>query len=309
MSTFKRLSEPAWQALAEALRTYYWYKPEFQTLVRTYFSEAPSALAAVNFEATKRVATGELIAALRINERKYQSLVIDALVALGEFDPGFDHLARLDDGPTRIAEAKAAYVAVRNVTETYSELVESREAIRQEAAKEAAGVSARRLHDERLSELKDEFLELHNSSDKPQERGIAFESLLNRLFELWDLYPRGAYSLRHQQIDGAFTFRTDDYILEARWKKNPLQPKDLNDFKAKVNRKARNTLGLCISVLGFTDGAIEEHSHDQTPLILMDGTDLMPILEGRITLAEVLERKRRHAAETGNPMFRVSTLP
>ena len=42
----------------------------------------------------------------------------------------------------------------------------------------------------------------------------------------------------------------------------------------------------------------------QTPLILMDGTDLMPILEGRTELSEVLERKRRHAAETGSPMYR-----
>ena len=224
MSALKRLREPAWQALAEALRTYYWYKAEFQTLVRTYFSEAPSVLAAVNFEATKRVATGELIAALRLNERKYQSLVIDALVALGEFDPEFRHLARLDDGPTRVAEARAAHEAVRRVTETYSELVASRESVRQEAAKTAAREAARRLHDERLSELNHEFLELHNSSDKPHERGRAFERFLNKLFELWDLYPRAAYSIRHQQIDGAFTFRTDDYILEARWWKTPLQP-------------------------------------------------------------------------------------
>ena len=30
----------------------------------------------------------------------------------------------------------------------------------------------------------------------------------------------------------------------------------------------------------------------------------MPILEGRIELIEVLERKRRNTAETGNPMYR-----
>ena len=53
------------------------------------------------------------------------------------------------------------------------------------------------------------------------------------------------------------------------------------------------------SVSGFTDGAIAKHSQPQTPLILMDGTDLFPILEGRIGLDEVLERKRRHAVETG----------
>ena len=58
------------------------------------------------------------------------------------------------------------------------------------------------------------------------------------------------------------------------------------------------------SISGFTEGAIAKHPDGQTPLRLMDGTDLMPILEGRIELSEVLERKRRHAAETGNPMYR-----
>ena len=61
-----------------------------------------------------------------------------------------------------------------------------------------------------------------------------------------------------------------------------------------------------MSISGFTEGAITQHSRNQTPLVLMDGTDLMPILEGRIKLTEVLERKRRHAAETGNPMYRAS---
>lgn len=102
-----------------------------------------------------------------------------------------------------------------------------------------------------------------------------------------------------------FTFRTDDQLLEARWWKENIQPKELNDFKAKVDGEARNTLGLRIAVSGFTPGAIEEHSSAQSPLILIDGVDLMPVLEGRISLDEVLERKRRHAAETGNVLFRV----
>ena len=147
-------------------------------------------------------------------------------------------------------------------------------------------------------------MDMYGSTDSPQERGYAFERFLNALFELWDLNPRAAYSIEHEQIDGAFTFRTDDYLLEARWWAESLQPKDLNNFRMKVDGKARNTLGLFVSISGFTDGAIAKHSHGQTPLILMDGTDLVPILEGRIALVEVLERKRRHAAETGNPMYR-----
>ena len=304
MSSFRKLSEPAWQALEEALRTYRWFKADFETLVRAHFAEAPDALAAVNFRETKRVATGQLIRELRLSERKHQAVVIDALVALSKFDPEFPHLARLEDGTLRVKEAKTAYDLVRSVVDEYSELAASREAARHEAEEARARADARRLHDSRLKELQRKFLAMHGSSDDPQARGYAFEKFLNSLFELWDLYPRAAYSIEHEQIDGAFTFRTDDYILEARWQAAPLQPKDLNDFRVKIDGKARNTLGLCMSISSFTEGAIAQHSRSQTPLVLMDGTDLMPIIEGRIGLTEVLERKRRHAAETGNPMYR-----
>ena len=290
VTSFQKLSEPAWQALAEALRTFYWFKSDFQTLVRAHFAAAPSALASVNFVETKRVATGQLVRALRLNERKYQQAAIDALVALSEFDPEFAHLTRLEEGHVRAAEARDAHKAVRLVIAN-SELVASRQAVRREVEESAARESSRRLHEIRLSELRDQFLSLEQSPDNPQRRGYEFQDFLNALFELWDLYPRAAYSLTYEQIDGAFTFRTDDYILEARWWAEPLGPKELNDFKVKVDGKARNTLGLCVSVRGFTEGAIERHSGGQTPLILMDGTDLMPILEGRIELTEVLARK------------------
>ena len=123
MPTFRKLSEPAWYALEEALSTYHWYKSDFQTLVRARFSEAPDALAAVNFDDTKRAATGQLVRELRLKERKYQTLVIDALIALSEFDPGFPHLTRLEDGPTRVAAAKTAHDAIVSVIAQYSELV------------------------------------------------------------------------------------------------------------------------------------------------------------------------------------------
>lgn len=259
---FRKLSERAWVALGEALRTFHWYRGDFETLLRARFSDAPGALAAVNFEGTKRQATGQLIAALRSGEQKYQGLIIDALVALSEVDPDFPHLARLDDGEDKVREARTALATVRKVTEQYSELATARESILREAERARERESARRLHDEKLAGLRDRFLAMHGSSSDPQQRGLD-------------------------------------------WWATALGPKEVNDFKVKVDGKARNTLGLCVSVAGFTDGAIAKHSQPQTPLILMDGNDLMPILEGRIRLDEALGRKRRHAAETGNAMYRV----
>ena len=74
-----------------------------------------------------------------------------------------------------------------------------------------------------------------------------------------------------------------------------------------MESKAKHVLGLRVAVGGFTPGAIELHSRG-TPLILMDGADLFPILDSRIGLTEVLDRKRRHAAETGSPMLHVKDM-
>ena len=103
------------------------------------------------------------------------------------------------------------------------------------------------------------------------------------------------------------TFRTDDYLLEARWWKEPVEPKLLRDFEGKIRAKAQNVLGLLISINGFSEGA-RSKSADQTPLILMDGTDLLAVLESRIELPELLERKWRHAAQTGSPWLPVSHI-
>lgn len=304
-SPAKKLAPAAWDALAEALATYEWFKRPFESLVRRLFGDAPAVLARLNFSDPKRRVAGELVDGLRAREHEYQGLVVDALVELSRYDDRFPNLARLDDGDEKVQAAQAALSDVKSVVEVHSQLAQDRERLREEFEERAVARDARRAHEDALRQLLERFLAMHAASD-PQQRGRDFELFLNQLFALWDLTPRAAYDLDHEQIDGAFTFRTDDYLLEARWWNKALGPKELNDFRAKVDGKARNTLGLCVAVAGFTEGAVKQHSTAQSPLILMDGTDVMPVLEGRIGLDEVLERKRRHAAETGNVMFRAT---
>ena len=52
---------------------------------------------------------------------------------------------------------------------------------------------------------------------------------------------------------------------------------------------------------GYTPGAVDVLRGRGTRLLLADGSDLMAVLEGAIRLEELLLRKRRHAAETGDP--------
>jgi hypothetical protein len=67
-----------------------------------------------------------------------------------------------------------------------------------------------------LEELKTKFLAMYGDPD-PQGRGRRFEELLNQLFCLFDLNPRKSFAIADEQIDGAFTFNTDDFLLEAKW--------------------------------------------------------------------------------------------
>lgn len=66
-------------------------------------------------------------------------------------------------------------------------------------------------------------------------------------------------------------------------------------------------MGLFFAIEGFTPGAVDAYRH-ATALILMHGTDLYAVLDGKIDLRELLERKRRHAAETGSPLLSVTEI-
>jgi Restriction endonuclease len=148
---------------------------------------------------------------------------------------------------------------------------------------------------------------MHASTGDPQARGRALEGFINKLFRLFDLEPRAAYSLEHEQIDGAFSFETDDYVLEAKWWKDPMEREQLDVFATKVRRKGRNALGLYVSINGFTKGALDVYS-DSTPFVTMDGGDIMAVLDERIRLDEMLRRKKRHMNETGSCYFPASEM-
>lgn len=302
----RRLSDSAWDAILEAVAVFYWYKSDQERFLRHVLRDHPMILSQLSFGIPKRQVASQLVTVLQSNEDRYQTAAIDLIERLATFDEGFTHLKRLEGGSAKVAEAQAALAAVQAVTGQNRKLIEEREQVRERIEKEGSAAELRRSYDAVLAELLGEFLQMFAMMDV-QQRGRRLEGLLERLFALHDLEPRASYSLEHEQIDGAFTFRTDDYLLEAKWWASPVDPKELNHFRAKVESKAANTLGLCISISGFTPAAIAKQS-ERSPLLLMDGADLHAVLDRRISLTEVLERKRRYAVETGAPMYPVAAM-
>ena len=304
----KRLHPQAYLALTDALAAFQWYKPDFTQMVASLFAADPAVLAGVDASSTtKREAARQIVRRLQADERRFQALTIGALMTLAEYDASFNHLARLDDGDNKVLAAQEALTQVRNVVGEHKSLVEDMEARRvaDAAASSAAAAAWARAQD--LETLKQDFYDLSAIED-PRRRGLAFEPFLNRLFAQFDLDPRAAFVLKGEQIDGAFTFDTDDYLLEARWLKTPVDPKQIRDFAGKVAEKAHRTSGLMVSMNGYTTEACNVLERTGSRLLLVDGADIAAVLEGAIRLEELLLRKRRHAAETGNPYLRLHEI-
>ncbi|HJP57024.1 MAG TPA: hypothetical protein VJ847_08375, partial [Gemmatimonadales bacterium] len=157
---------------------------------------------------------------------------------------------------------------------------------------------------EKLKELSQEYFTLLGS-EQPQRRGYRLEKILRDLFTLFDLDPRASFKVTGEQIDGAFTFQSTDYLLEAKWELSPVGAKELDSLAGKLSRKLDNTLGLFLAINGYSEDGVKAHSSGRRLMILMDGSDLMAVLEGRIDLIQLLLRKRRHASQSGNIYLRI----
>ncbi|MDQ6775387.1 MAG: restriction endonuclease [Actinomycetota bacterium] len=125
------------------------------------------------------------------------------------------------------------------------------------------------------------------------------EKLLHAIFDAFDLDPHRSFRVEGEQIDGGFTLGGEQFLLETKWQQEPVARDALDVFRAKIERRGENTLGLLVSISGFEPTAIALHSGNRSPMILMDGTDLYMVLDARIDLRELLNRKRRQSSMTG----------
>jgi len=157
-----------------------------------------------------------------------------------------------------------------------------------------------------LSALSQQLVQL--SALAPQPRGYAFEKFLHDLFAAFGLAPRGSFRLIGEQIDGSFSLEGETYLLEAKWQNEFSGVAELHAFSGKVQTKAKWARGLFISNTGFSTDGLIAFGKAPTPIVCMDGYDLHESLSRSLSLADVIARKVRRAAETGGPFVRVRDL-
>ena len=292
----KRLSPAAIQALKEALSSIYWYKRDLRSFLQNSIGDR-RIVSSLDWDAYKRQIVSDLIDDLCANQDRNLGGLTRLCYHVTEMR-SFPHLEQLDEGKQKAKKARDAVEHLRRLLDSHTETEREEKTIRerqkdyQERIRQSVAVR------QKLEELKKQFMGIAMGSD-PHQRGFELERFMVDLFELFDLDPKASFQNVGEQIDGAFALEGTDYLFEAKWQQNSVGIQDLDAFSSKVHRKLENTLGLFLSMNGFSVGVIKAHSRGTPNTVLMDGADLHAVLEQRIDFVSLLLRKKRHAAQTG----------
>lgn len=293
----KRMSSAAVVALKEALYAVYWYKDDLRSFLHQCLAN-PSILSRLDWASPKRQIVSDLVEYLTANQDDHLADLTRLCYEVCGIT-SFHHLQQLDEGAQKAERACNAVAQLKQLLETHEQAKKEQHDALERRKRAAEKLRANAAVRARLEDIRTAYTSLVMSKDM-QNRGFKLERVMYDLFELFDLDPRAAFRNAGEQIDGAFALEGTDYLFEAKWQKEPVGASALDAFAAKVRRKLENTLGVLLSINGFTADGVAAHSRSGAVIILMDGADLMAVFEERIDFAALLLRKKRHAARTGN---------
>ncbi len=152
----------------------------------------------------------------------------------------------------------------------------------------------------RLVQLAHEFQSLRrDEQERPQQRGHAFEALLVKLFELYNLSPQLDVRNPNEQIDFTFNYGMQFFLAEAKWHQEPIGTDKIRDFWGKLTDRPPIVAGLVISISGFTSPAIEWLSKQSGKRTVITATldDLNALLSANPELPDWLDGQIRHRIE------------
>jgi len=282
------------ELVQDALLKSYWRRKAFRNVLRRN-GVSETFLAGWAEDESKRLLLDRMIPALERAEKGH--IVIKQLAVHLADQVSFPDLMGWPDEKQMIAAARSAVAALKAYVERERSKVEveaARAAIREEAARQRAEIIASQLD---LSKLLAQLTELHPQAGT-QAGGYAFEKWFYEFVKFFDVDHRRPYKADERQIDGSVTIEGTTYLVELKFTSNQTGVEDVDSFLAKVNNKADNTMGLFVSMAGYSSVAISQASKPRTPLLLMDASHVFLSLQGLWEFPELVSRLRQHASQT-----------
>lgn len=278
----------------DALLKSFWRKNALLNFLRRH-KIAESFLATWQETETKRVFVGRLFPKLE-SDNKGAQVIQQMAVSLSE-QVKFPDLEGWEDALTKIQSAKEAIVALCHYLNTQKQNADdakTKEETRKAAHQRMQETIKKRQSLEALSEKLKELSRRIGTA----ETGYEFQDWFFDVVDFFEMTNRRPYSSGGRQIDGSVTVEGTTYLTELKFTREQAGAPDVDTFLAKVNDKADNTMGIMISMSGYSSTAVEQASGRKTPIILLDHSHVYLVLSGSWTLEEVVSRVRRHASQT-----------
>jgi hypothetical protein len=143
----------------------------------------------------------------------------------------------------------------------------------------------------------------------PQRRGFELESLFFDLLHFSEFDHTKPYRTSEgEQIDGHFKYEKFDYLVETKWIAETTRQKDLSVFDGKIRGKAQSTRGLFLAAEGFDENAVTKFSGDAPRILLMTGEDLAIVLNGSLSMFDLMKAKVDAIVRYGKINFRARDI-
>lgn len=230
--------------------------------------------------------------------------MLQSLIEWDHFDPYFfGNLKKLDESE-----------AIRNINHL-KQLQEIRDSkIKQKKEARERKVNEIFTRKTTLEGLKKQFINLYHGKDEfgksitLQQRGYLLEKFLRDLLIVESLNISDPIKLIGEQIDGTVKYDGENYILEAKWHDSSTASNALYQFAYKVDGKLYGR-GIFISINGFSADSVSALVKGKSlNTILIDGADLMIVVEGLYSLKEMLNHKIKAAQTMGKIYIDIGTM-
>jgi hypothetical protein len=210
----------------------------------------------------------------------------------------FPDLEGWEDSEQKKKDAKRAVTALK----------EYRDIQHKEAEQEHERRAARKRSEEIQEQIRRQKSDLESLSNRlselakslgAQKAGYDFQTWFYDLAGYFEVVSRRPYVSAGRQIDGSITVDGTTYLVELKFTREQAGSSDVDSLHKKVTSKADNTMGIMVSISGYSSVSISEASGPRTPLLLLDHEHIYLLLGGSITLEELICRVRRHSSQTG----------
>lgn len=279
----------------EAVLKSYWRKNALRKFLRSsHVSE--SFLSSRANEESKREFLDRLFQRLQASD-KGKALIYQMARHLSE-QTTFPDLRNWEDSEEKIQNAHKAVQELKSYLNRQDKEMKTEQERKdaQEKAREKRQKIQRSLTDKSKLQIK---LDAMHSKVGTQEGGYEFEAWFYELLDFCEITNRKPYKSNGRQIDGSLTHEGTTYLLELKFTKDQSGATDIDSLKAKVNKMADNTMGIMLSISGYSSVALNDASGSKSTLLILDAGHLYLFLSGAMSFSDIISRVRRHASQTG----------